>query len=654
VFGALLVTLGAGCSEDGASPDAAVPSADGPVASGDGTTKEAGVFPNQPGGNPLVPEVAAYPFPSDFYLVEDASTITGRRLAIPAAALPKLLTADLFDGDGFTRMPAILAHLPGGVDAKSLPDPLQPALTVAKDSPAFLVREKTWEKVPILIESDLTTPMPKNQALIIRPLKALDFNTGYVVVLRDRLRSPEGKPHSAGAAFAALRDGVKTDDPTVEQQREDFKLVREAIDKLGLAPKEVVLAWSFHTRSEESVTGTLLAMHDIVNKAPLGAYKIIKDQIDTQGSTSPRKNRQIEATFKAPNFIDPKTMEIKLDASGAPVQLGETDVSFGITIPLSIDKPRPVILYGHGFFGHWIQGTRGSFNELCHESKFSAVSTNIGFNSDNQPLALSAFADLSQFRKVVATNLQTFVNFTALARLVKEKLADDITIQAGGGTVEVFDPNAVHYLGISNGCTFGLVVAATSPQLERAALIVGGGGLTHFLQRAVQWNQYGLLFKLAFTDALERQLVLSLMQHSVDEIDSINYVSRLVKDRFPGRKPLKASLHMAVHDCQVNNMITEWVARTADLPLITPSAKQIYGLRTIAAAPPDGAPPATKGALYVYDEKVEPTPVGNVPPKTDNGTHGSVRNLKSYKAHITKFIDEGKLVQVCSGPCDPE
>jgi pimeloyl-ACP methyl ester carboxylesterase len=637
----------AACSnDDGSALDAA----------GDGAGKEAGVFPNKPGGNPLVPEVAAYPFPSDFYLVEDATTATGRRVSIPAEALPKGLTPDLFDDlDGFTRMPAILAYLPGGVDAKSLPDPLQPELTIAKDSPAFLVREKTWEKVPILIETDLTTPMPKNRALIIRPLKALDFDAGYVVVLRDELRSPDGTPHAAGAAFTALRDGVKTGDPAVEQQRGDFELVRKAIDELGLAPKEVVLAWPFHTRSEESVTRTLLAMHDIVNKAPLGAYKIIKDQIDTQGSTSPRENRQIAATFKVPNFVDPKTTEIKLDANGAPIQLGETDVSFGITVPLSIDKPRPVILYGHGFFGHWIQGTRGSFNELCHEGEFSAVSSNIGFNSDNEALALTAFADLSKFRGVVATNLQTFVNFTALARLVKEKLADDITIQtSGGATVKVFDPNAVHYMGISNGGTFGLVVAATSPQLERAALIVGGGGLSHFLQRAVQWNAYGALFRLAYTDALERQLVLSLMQHSVDEIDSINYVSRLVKNRFPGRKPLKAALHMAVHDCQVNNMITEWVARTADLPLITPSAKQIYGLSTITAAPPDGAPPATAGALFVYDEKVEPTPVGNVPPKTDNGTHGSVRSLKSYKAHVAKFIDEGKLVQVCSGPCDPE
>ena len=37
-----------------------------------------------------------------------------------------------------------------------------------------------------------------------------------------------------------------------------------------------------------------------------------------------------------------------------------------------------------------------------------------------------------------------------------------------------------------------------------------------------------------------------------------------------------------------------------------------------------------------------------------NGAHGSVRELDVYKVHIARFIEDGALVQVCDGACDPE
>ena len=105
-----------GCSDDttAASPEAGV----GDVAVADGPE----LYPNMPSGNPLVPEVAAYPFPSDFYLVDDAKTHTGRRVEIPQEALPAKLPGRAINGaDGYSRITPILTFLPGGVDPKGLP-----------------------------------------------------------------------------------------------------------------------------------------------------------------------------------------------------------------------------------------------------------------------------------------------------------------------------------------------------------------------------------------------------------------------------------------------------------------------------------------------------------------------------------------------------
>jgi pimeloyl-ACP methyl ester carboxylesterase len=638
---ALLAPLWGACSDGGNTKtryDFSVPDAGA-----------ADAYPNVLGGNPLVPEVAAYPFPSDFYLVKDSATLTGRRVKLPAEVLPKLISPGMFDGDGFTRIPLILASLPGGVATASLP--ADPAASLAATASVLLVKIGSWERVPILAETDLTDVKVDRRALIIRPLVALTPRAGYVVIIRDTVQTAAGKPHSAGAAFAALRDGVTTEVAAIEQQREDFKQVNAAIKALKLDPQKVVLAWSFHVRSEEEVTATLLALQDYANTAPLGGYTISSDKTETSGT---KTNRQIVGTFKINDFID-KAGLINLDAAGKPKSVGQADAEFKLTIPSTIDGPRPVILFGHGFFGSAVEGTRGSFNDMCTKNRFSSIGTHIGFNDTNQVIAFKGLAsDLSMFKQMSANVQQNLTNYTTLARLVKEKLVKDLTKDDGKGSFAVVDPQQVHYLGISNGGTFGYVVAATSPQLTRAVLVVGGGGLVHFLQRAEPWNGYKPFVQMLYKDSRERQLMMSLMQQLIDPIDSMNYAERLVNKRFAGLKPLRASIHMAIHDSQVRNLVTEWVVRTAEIPMITPSPKQVWGLKTITAAPPAGASVSTLGALYVYDEKVKPAPVGNIPPAVDNKTHQTVRDLDVYQQQVAAFIEGGKIVQVCSGSCDPK
>src|SRR5690606_33891256 len=122
--------------------------------------------------------------------------------------------------------------------------------SVADSSSVMLVREDTWERVGVLAELDQTTSDVSQQAILIRPLRALEYDTGYVVILRNTLRRLDGTPHEPSEVYAALRDRARTGIDEIDRQREDFELVRAAIDGTGLDQDEVVLAWSFHTRSE--------------------------------------------------------------------------------------------------------------------------------------------------------------------------------------------------------------------------------------------------------------------------------------------------------------------------------------------------------------------------------------------------------------------
>ncbi|MCA9579574.1 MAG: hypothetical protein KC668_29300 [Myxococcales bacterium] len=619
------------------------------VASCGSGTRSITDYQNLPGGNPLVPEVAALPYPSDFYLEDDASTATGRRIALPPEVMPRSVDAALFQHDGFTIIPAIVAYLPGGTDVASLPSPTDHAQSVADSSSVMLVREDTWERVGVLAELDQTTTDVSQQAILIRPLRALEYDTGYVVILRDSLRRLDGTPHEPSEVYAALRDRARTGIDEIDRQRDDFELVRAAIEGTGLDQDEVVLAWSFHTRSEEAVTRPLVSMQLAANTAPIGDYAITSDVIDGT-------NRQIRGTMDVPNFVDPETSDVVLDAQGDAVQVGVREVPFVLTIPETIDEPRPVLIYGHGFLGTADQATRGSFNQLCQDYRLSAAAVEFGFHEGVVPIVSSAFGgNWVRMNEVVAEVEQTFVNSTFLARLIRERLADELTRDPmdGGDPHGLLDDQNVHYMGISNGGTFGYVMAATSPQLERAVMVVGGGGLIHFLQRATQWNSFGPLLRLVIRDPIDQQLAFSMIQQVLDPVDAMNYMPHLVGDRFPGMRPLRASMHMAVNDSQVNNLVTEWAMRTADIPMIVPSPRDVWGLRTLMAPEPDGAPADVLAAMHVYDEHVTPSPITNIPPAEDNGTHGTVRDLPSYQVQVGRFLTEGIFVHACDGPCDP-
>ena len=214
----------------------------------------------------------------------------------------------------------------------------------------------------------------------------------------------------------------------------------------------------------------------------------------------------------------------------------------------------------------------------------------------------------------------------------------------------MLDADRVRYMGISNGGTQGLTLMSTSPAYDHGVLVVPGGAWTHMLERAVQWNDMGSVLRDRFDEARELQLALSLAQPLLDAADSMNYAPHLVTDRFPGLPDVKVVLHEAKEDSQVANLVTHWVARSAGVPLITPSPIDVWGLDTITAEGPGGTD--APAALYVYDLGVPAQPLTNVPPETDNETHDDVRRRDDYGQHVGRFLEDGTIVQVCDGPCD--
>ncbi len=557
--------------------------------------------------------------------------------------LPAPLVPETYAGhDGFSRIPLLVAFFDASIDPATLPDPGDPSATTLPGSSVLLLREDTWEPVPALVELDANARFPFEQALLIRPRRLLDAATGYVVLVTDGVRTTGGDAVPLSPAFRALRDGIPTDSEAVEAWRDDFALVRAGIEAWGGPRDGVRLGWSLHTRSEESVVGPLLQMQQVAASASLPPWELLSDTVDGD-------DRLVRGTFEAPDFLDEDGF-VRLDAGGAPVQQGTRTVPFLLTLPVEIDDARPVIAFGHGFFSTLDEPTWGSLNAGLHRWQMSAITTNfLAFNEgDILPTFGLLGSRLQDAYSITCQQLQSLTHFTLLARLVDEQLVEDPRLRASGGG-PLLEPSP-RYMGISNGGTQGLTLMSTSPAYTLGALVVPGGAWTHMLERAVQWNEMGELLRERFPDPRDLQTVLALVQPLLDGADSMNYVEHLVVDRFPGLPDVKVTLHEALWDSQVANVVTHWVARSAGIPLVTPSPIPVWGVPTVQAAGDD--PIDTDAALLVYDLGVEPIPPGNVPPAFDNDTHAQIRNREDYQVHLGRFLEDGSIVQRCAGPCD--
>ena len=181
--------------------------------------------------------------------------------------------------DGFSRIPAMLAFFPEGVDANTLLPEGDPLGSLEPTAPVQLRRVDTGEAHPVMAELDLNARSAAEQALIVRPHRALEPATTYVVAITDALGGPGG-PLVPDAAFAAVLDGTPTDSPELEAMRPDLDAAIDSLQRAGVARDSLVLAWTFTTRSREQVTGPLLAMQQAMLDAPLPAPTINGDEQD--------------------------------------------------------------------------------------------------------------------------------------------------------------------------------------------------------------------------------------------------------------------------------------------------------------------------------------------------------------------------------------
>lgn len=632
--------------------------------------------------NPFSMGHCALPIPSSAWEREDDTSATGRRLDLPGPLLPDARTSDpdirvAFNpapynrADGWTPGMSIFLTFDHAIDDANLVTYATIADSVGGNSTTLLLDAETGELVGHFAELDKNHlpdfrpgPAYADRGLLIRPASALKVNRRYVVAITKDLRRQDGGGFTSPPAFAALRDGRDTDHAGVEAVRSSYQEIFGLLADAGIARDRLLIAWDFHTASDDYLFRDILAMRDAAMQE-LGDTGI-GYTIDRIVEDDDNLHLRIEGTFESPLFLEAGGNYVGIycdsgdfrkcpppglvrNEAGIPQLQGTWDRPFIITIPAAATmETLPVVQFGHGLLGGGGEILSGYNKRVANEWGVVFAATDwTGLAFEDVPAVAALLNNFNRLSTLTERLGQGLIDAMALTRTLHQIAADPVLQfdpEGTGTSHPAYQTDEIFFYGISLGGTQGGSFMALSPDVKRGVLNVPGAAWSLMMQRSSNWGFYGNFMDLGYPNSRDQQILLVLSQILFDFSDPIAYAHRVIETPFPATPEKQILLQQAIEDSQVPNIATEKMARAMGIPNIIPTARAVWGM--------DEATEARSG-LTVWDENLTPlTPTENTPPPDDNRTHGTNRSLTEVKAETQRFLlGDGLIVNPCGGPC---
>ena len=653
--------------------------ANGPARAGEGGDEPSDIVNTDvevvPGCDFLDTRKCLYPFPNDWFTVEDDTTDTGRRVAFTPGAMPVNVGGVAMDptewnrNDGFSPGSPVIAFVPG-LDAAA--SEIAPATDIGAslddDAPIVLLDTETGKRVPYWAELDETIDDPAERPLVIH--SAVNFLEGhrYVVALRD-LRGADGERIPTPDAFRVYRDDLETTNEAVEGRRQHMEDVFDTLQDAGVErDDDLYLAWDFTVASERSLSERLLHIRDdafdtLGDQAPAFQVTAVEEEPEEE-----RLARIVDGTFQVPLYLagtgEPGS-RYNAGPDGLPAVNGEYTADFRCIVPAAAlgaggeAVPARPSLYGHGLLGSEEEVDAGNVVDMADEHDFVFCATKwIGMSEEDVGNAVAILNELGQFPSLADRLQQGVLNTLFLGRLMihEDGLVSDPAFQGANGDA-LIDRSELFYDGNSQGGIMGGIATAVAVDWERAVLGVPAMNYSTLLHRSVDFDVYEEILDPAYPDEHDRSLGIALIQMLWDRGEANGYAQHLTGDPYPGTPEHTVLMHEAFGDHQVANVATEVEARTVGActptPIFrrgrSPDVKPLWDVCRIDEFPFDGS------AIVVWDSGAAAPPPGNVPPGggEDEDPHGDPRSSKAARRQKAEFLaPDGRVIDVCDGkPC---
>jgi hypothetical protein len=471
----------------------------------------------------LVPQYCMLPYPNDFWRIQ---TESGYRLNFTEDTFPIDDHGKPIDPvygkwnelQGFPVMPAITAYFPQ-MDESSIESCARwwtIDKSLSSESPTVLLDADTMEIVPHWVELDHssnTSEITGKHALLIWPSTALEFNHRYIVGIK-LLSDKDGNNIESSETFNNLRNGVVESPSRIAH----FETIFSKLESVGVARKNLLLAWDFTTNNKNDVTQRLIAARDDARKRIADGPEYVIHSVEYDSAELVGK--KIKGQFKMPTYLNTHkpipTARLVLDENNLPVFQSMQWYDFEVIVPKSLmETPAGagIMQYGHGLFGSYREVEYGSSTYLYEDATnygyVICASTWIGL-SEQDILALSAIValDISDFLYVPDRTIQGMVNALGLMTMMKTSFAKDPLMLTSKGE-SIINSEKTSYFGNSEGGIFGTVYMAVTQDVKRGLLGVPGGPYGLLLPRSLDFGIEFAALKVRYSDPVDR---INLMQ----------------------------------------------------------------------------------------------------------------------------------------------
>jgi len=659
LFGGLLSALLIGCPPDGPPP-----------------------LELEEGCNPLL---AGYdcmlPYPSDHFLVSDASLPSGHRVQMPLSAAlmdNEGYSADVTEwrpSDGFSRSAPIVAVLGVELSDAGLVGIFDDYADSAKaTSRTLLIDADSGALVPHFVDLDGRATDPLRRAIVIRPMVPLDYETRYVVALQG-LEQPAGKAAPAPEGFRRLRDAEVGEDPVLKPLLERYQRdLFPVLEQLGVDRAGLQLAWDFTTGSELHLVDDMLRTRELV-LAELEVNPPTLESIGFVEDPDEHTWRRVIGIIDGPMVMErdsPGAVPAR-DAEGRVRLNGRARIPFTVIVPTGVRDgydPGIVLEFGHGVFGSQdevdalktrrIFDRTGSVGFAIDWAGMSAIDIGIVIGAVGDDVWRSMqFSDrvlqaMANWLSMTAAIRGLFTQEPLLHRPEEPGLPGVVTDPANPGSDNagalVYDPAHINFLGISQGAILGGVYSALNPAIERSILHVGGAGWTHIMSRAVPFARFLFIMDISMPDLLDQQKLIATMQMYFDRIDPATFAPFVLDRELPFGPPGNAAgrrilLQAGIADTSVPSFTCALHARHLGVPITDSSPLRPFGLETVTE-PHEGS------AVALFDLGVDDAFFAvSAPPDDETEVHEQLRRSDEAMTQMREFLHTGTVVNPCDGPC---
>jgi len=615
---------------------------------------------HEPGCDDLNPRLCILPWPSDGFLAEDQDTVTGFHVEYTPQAVPHHETAPELDPapfrilDGHSPASQLMTMFDAPPDLGDAAGATTIERSLEDDSPTVLLDVASGARIAHWVELDAQSDDPTRTVVYLRPADVLEEDRAYIVAWRD-LADAGGIPFVADPAFAALRDGVITDNEHVEGRRARFEAGLAALEAAGVERTSLQQGWTFHTASASALRGDLLHIRaDALERLGPDGLGCTVDSVDQDFADD--TFRRIRGTFTVPSYTDSPTapaLFVRGD-DGRPEFVEDREVAFTALVPESVGRPaegdpvpRPIVSFGHGLLGE-AEGTVSSdrTRALAEQASMVVVGTDWAGMSQSDLLAVAAaLQDPNQFIAVTDRMQQGMINFIAMGRTFTGVCAEHEAFVVD--EQPVIDPTEHYFVGGSQGGILGGTLLTIHPDIDRGLLVVNGAAFSFMMDRSIAFSGLLGIFEGWYPDRTDRAVLLTLAQQLWDFAEPTSYLP-YATDGLEDFGPKTLLSIAALNDAQVPNLSTDLAMRMADVPVISGSVREPWGM-DVVEAPWDGS------GYITIDVGDPPNPEGNVAPTEDAGGHGDVILSPAAMEIVQTFLTpDGPIVMPCDGVCDPD